>query len=98
MALEGVPTTQELTPKQMEYVLKVSGGKSWDSASLMSSSLNSIFHSPPQTRPSLWNGRSAKAIFNHAEHEQKNSNSNSNSKTLFCKDCSLGSFKNLSNN
>ena len=30
--------------------------------------------------------------------KRENSNSNSNSKTLFYKDCSLGSFKNLSNN
>ena len=32
------------------------------------------------------------------EEEEEKKNSNSNSKTLFYKDCSLGSFKNLSNN
>ena len=32
------------------------------------------------------------------ERERERENLNSNSKTLFYKDCSLGSFKNLSNN
>ena len=32
------------------------------------------------------------------ERERERENSNSNSKTLFYKDCSLGSVKNLSNN
>ena len=32
------------------------------------------------------------------ERERERENSISNSKTLFYKDCSLGSFKNLSNN
>ena len=32
------------------------------------------------------------------ERERERERENSNSKTLFYKDCSLGSFKNLSNN
>ena len=32
------------------------------------------------------------------DRQREKENSNSNSKTLFYKDCSLGSFKNLSNN
>ena len=34
----------------------------------------------------------------HAQRERERENLNSNSKTLFYKDCSLGSVKNLSNN
>ena len=40
----------------------------------------------------------ALAYVEEEEEEEEKKNSNSNSKTLFYKDCSLGSFKNLSNN
>ena len=38
------------------------------------------------------------ALSSDIHTQRENSNSNSNSKTLFYKDCSLGSVKNLSNN
>ena len=43
-------------------------------------------------------GREEEVCRRQRERERENSTSNSNSKTLFYKDCSLGSFKNLSNN
>ena len=78
------------TPAEWKFCTRVPGAPS-ATPTLMTAPLPSSADSWATTRESRSEKRGGK-------QERERENSNSNSKTLFYKDCSLGSFKNLPNN